>query len=145
MLKFTALVMKMKVIVAQSSPTLFVTPLTVRLLCLFNSPGKTDRVGSHSLLQGIFLTQGLNPGLLHCRQILYHLSHRASPIPLAMGLNKHILVLAARPHISLLLLLQLLLLLLLLTSTGTVLDLAQLSLHTLPLPTLFCVLGGWPE
>ena len=29
----------------------------------------------HSILQGIFLTQGLNPGLLHCRQILYHLSH----------------------------------------------------------------------
>ena len=32
-------------------------------------------VVSHSLLQGIFLTQGLNPGLLHCRQILYYLSH----------------------------------------------------------------------
>ena len=35
--------------------------------------------GSHSLLQGIFLTQGSNPCLLHCRQILYHLSHQASP------------------------------------------------------------------
>ena len=33
-------------------------------------------VGSHSLLQGIFLTQGLNLGLLHYRQILYHLSHQ---------------------------------------------------------------------
>ena len=32
-------------------------------------------VGSHSLLQGIFLAQGLNTGLLHCRQILYYLSH----------------------------------------------------------------------
>ena len=32
-------------------------------------------MGSPSLLQGIFPTQGLNPGLLHCRQILYHLSH----------------------------------------------------------------------
>ena len=31
-------------------------------------------MGCHALLQGIFLTQGLNPGLLHCRQILYHLS-----------------------------------------------------------------------
>ena len=31
------------------------------------------------LLQGIFLTQGLNPGLLHCRQILYHLNHQGSP------------------------------------------------------------------
>ena len=35
--------------------------------------------GSHFLLQGIFPTQGLNPGLLHCRQILYHLSHWGSP------------------------------------------------------------------
>ena len=35
-------------------------------------------MGSHSLLQGIFSTQGLNPGLLHCRQILYHLSHQES-------------------------------------------------------------------
>ena len=32
--------------------------------------------GSHSLLQEIFQTQGLNPGLLHCRQILYHLTHQ---------------------------------------------------------------------
>ena len=46
-----------------------------RLLCLWNSPGKNTGVGCHSLLQGIFLNQGLNPGLLHCRQILYHLSH----------------------------------------------------------------------
>ena len=36
-------------------------------------------VGCHSLLQGIFLSQGLNPGLLHCRQILYSLSHQGSP------------------------------------------------------------------
>ena len=44
-------------------------------LCLWDSPGKNTGVGSHSLLQGIFLTQGSNPGLLFCRQILYHLSH----------------------------------------------------------------------
>ena len=37
--------------------------------------GKNTGVGCHFLLQGIFLTQGSNPGLLHCRQILYHLSH----------------------------------------------------------------------
>ena len=37
-------------------------------------------VGCHSVLQGIFLTQGLNPGLLHCRQILYHLSHQGSSV-----------------------------------------------------------------
>ena len=36
-------------------------------------------LGCHVLLQGIFPTQGLNPGLLHCRQILYHLSHQGSP------------------------------------------------------------------
>jgi len=39
------------------------------------SPGKKTGVGSHSLLQGIFLTQGLNLGLLYCRQILYHLKY----------------------------------------------------------------------
>ena len=33
-------------------------------------------VGSHFLLQGIFLTQGLTPGILHCRQIIYHLSRQ---------------------------------------------------------------------
>jgi len=38
-------------------------------------------VGSHSLLQGIFLTQELNPGLPQCRQILYHLSHQGSLTP----------------------------------------------------------------
>ena len=36
-------------------------------------------MGCHVLLQGIFLTQGSNPGLLHCRQILYHLSHQGCP------------------------------------------------------------------
>ena len=38
-----------------------------------------SRVGSLSLLQGIFSAQGSNPGLLHCRQILYQLSHKGSP------------------------------------------------------------------
>ena len=45
----------------------------------WNYPGQNTGVGSLSLLQGIFLTQGLNPGLLHCRQILYSLSHQGSP------------------------------------------------------------------
>ena len=40
-----------------------------------DSPGKNTGVGCHALLQGIFPTQGLNPGLLHCRQILDQLSH----------------------------------------------------------------------
>ena len=44
-----------------------------------NSPGKNTGVGSHFLLGGIFLTQGLNPSLLHCRWIPYHLSYLGSP------------------------------------------------------------------
>ena len=44
-----------------------------------DSPGKNTGVGCDDLLQGIFPTQGLDPGLLHCRQILYHLSHQESP------------------------------------------------------------------
>ena len=47
-----------------------------RLLCPWNSPSKNTRVGCHSLLQGIFPTQGSNPGLLYYKQILYHLSHQ---------------------------------------------------------------------
>ena len=43
-----------------------------RLLCPCNFPGKNTGVGGHSLLQGIFPTQGSNLHLLHCRQILYH-------------------------------------------------------------------------
>ena len=50
-----------------------------RLLCPWNSPGKNTRVGNHSLLQGIFLTQESNLGFLHCRQILHHLRHKGSP------------------------------------------------------------------
>ena len=42
----------------------------------WDSPGQNTGVGSLSLLQGIFPTQGSNPGLPHCRQILYQLSHR---------------------------------------------------------------------
>ena len=45
----------------------------------WNSPGHNTRVDSLSLLQGIFLTQGSNPGLPHCRRILYQLSHKGSP------------------------------------------------------------------
>ena len=45
----------------------------------WNSPGQNTEVGNLSLLQGIFPTQRLNPGLLHCRQILYQLSHKGSP------------------------------------------------------------------
>ena len=50
-----------------------------RFLCPWDFPGKNTEVGCHFLLQGIFPTQGSNPGLLHCRQILYCLSHQGSP------------------------------------------------------------------
>ena len=45
----------------------------------WDSPGQNTGVGSLSLLQEIFTTQGSNPGLLHCRPILYQLSHKGSP------------------------------------------------------------------
>ena len=45
----------------------------------WNSPGHNTGMSSHSLPQGIFPTQGSNPGLLHCRRILYQLSHKGSP------------------------------------------------------------------
>ena len=44
----------------------------------WNSPGQNTGGGSCSRLQGIFPTQGSNPGLLHCRQILYQLRHQGS-------------------------------------------------------------------
>ena len=47
--------------------------------CNKNSPGKNTGVGCHSLPQGSFPTQGSNPDLPHCRQILYHLSHQGGP------------------------------------------------------------------
>ena len=49
-----------------------------RLLCPWDSPGKNTGVACHVLLQGIFPTRGSNLGLLHCRQILYYLSHQGS-------------------------------------------------------------------
>ena len=49
------------------------------LYSLWNSPGQNTRVGSLSLIQGIFPIQGSNPSLPHCRQILYQLSHQGNP------------------------------------------------------------------
>ena len=45
----------------------------------WNSPGENTGAGSLSLLQGIFPTQGSNPGLLHCRRILDQLSYKGNP------------------------------------------------------------------
>ena len=49
------------------------------VLCLWNFPGETTGVGYHFLIQAIFLTWGSNLGLLHCRQVLYQVSHQGSP------------------------------------------------------------------
>ena len=46
----------------------------------WDSLGQNSGVGSLSLLQGIFPTQGSNPGFLHCRPILSQLSHKGSPL-----------------------------------------------------------------
>ena len=61
--------------VAQLCPTLRPQGLCSQ----WNSPGQNTGVGSLSLLQWIFPTQGSNPGLPHCRQILYQLDHKARP------------------------------------------------------------------
>ena len=58
-----------------------------RLFCPWNFPAKNTRVGCHVLLQGIFLTQGQNPGLPHCRQILYYLSHTSKQSILLLPYN----------------------------------------------------------
>ena len=50
------------------------------------SPRKNTGVGCHFLLQGLFPTQGSNPGLQHCRWILYHLSHQGSPLMSCKGI-----------------------------------------------------------
>ena len=77
-------------LVAQSCPTLW-DPMgcsppgsSVR----GDSPSKNTAVGCHALLQRIFPTQGLNPGLLHCRQILYHLSYTEVSQHIALNLKK---------------------------------------------------------
>ena len=67
-------------LLAQSCPTLC-NPMDCSLVGFSvhgDFPGKSIGVGCHVLLQGIFPTQGLNPGLLHCSWTLYHLSHQVS-------------------------------------------------------------------
>ena len=58
---------------------LHVLPFSTPWTSPWNSPGQNSGVGSLSLLQGIFPTQELNSGRLHCRQILYQLIHKGSP------------------------------------------------------------------
>ena len=89
-----------KVLVAQSCPTLC-GPMDCSppVSSPWDSPGKNTGVGCHALLQGIFQTQESNPGLLHCRQILYRLNHQGSPKEaiLKMGPNR-----CTHPHQELL-------------------------------------------
>ena len=56
----------------------------------WNSPGQNTEEGSLSLLQGIFPTQESNPGLPHCRWILYKLSHQGSPRIQGVGSLSHL-------------------------------------------------------
>ena len=58
-----------------------------RLLCLQDFSSKNTGVGCHFLLQGICPTEVLNPGLLHCRQILYRLNHQVTLV----HSNKHVI------------------------------------------------------
>ena len=58
----------------------------------WNSPGQNTGLGSLSLLQGIFPTQRSNPGLPHCRQILYQLSHKGSQFCKAIILQLKIVI-----------------------------------------------------
>ena len=68
-------------LVTKSCPSLWLHGLqSTRLLCPWVFPGKNTGVGCHSLLWMIFPAEGLNPGLLLCRWILYQLSHQGSPI-----------------------------------------------------------------
>ena len=65
-----------------------------RLFRPWDFPGKSTGVDCHFLLQRIFPTQGSNPGLLHCRQTLYHLSHQGSsktPKMIAILFNRYLL------------------------------------------------------
>ena len=60
----------------------------------WNSPGQNTGLGSLSLLQGILPTQGSNPGLPHCRWILYQLSYQGSPIYVMMYVKISFLLMA---------------------------------------------------
>ena len=58
----------------------------------WNSSGQNTGVGSHFLHQGLFPTQGSNPDLLHCRQILYQLSYKGSLVYTKYGTNQYNIV-----------------------------------------------------
>ena len=70
---------------------------TARLLHPWDFPGKNTGVGCHFLLQGIFPTQGLNPGLSHGRQTLYCLSHQGCKQLKSCRVHLKSLFLTAKP------------------------------------------------
>ena len=74
---------------------LFMIPWTVACQAPLTIPwlGKNTGVGCHCLLQGIFPFQGSNPGLPHCRQILYWLSHQGTPLYINCSININIIIL----------------------------------------------------
>ena len=69
-----------KVLVAQSCSTLW-DPVNQQAPLSVEFSSKSTGVGCHFLLQGVFLTQGMKPGLLYYRQIRYRLSHQGTPLP----------------------------------------------------------------
>ena len=86
--------------VTQSCPTLC-DPMSESLrphglYSPWNSPGQDTGVGRLSLLQGIFPTQGSNPGLPQCGRILYHLSHKGR-LHVRLGKNKTFGISKIRP------------------------------------------------
>ena len=66
--------------VSESHSVVFDCLWSLSLYSPWNSPGQNTELGSLSLLQGIFPTQGSNPGILSCRWILYQLSHKGRPM-----------------------------------------------------------------
>ena len=80
---------------------LTVAPLSNRILCPWDSPGKITGVACHFLLQEIFPTQGSNLGLLHFRWTLYHLSHQERPKLLYIKqLNNKVILYSTRNYIQ---------------------------------------------
>ena len=93
----------MCVLVTQSCPTLWDT-MDCSPPASFvheDSPGKNTRVGCHALLQRIFPTQGSNPGLPHCKQILHSLSQLNQDLPIHTHLNLQNTILSDQyPHFN---------------------------------------------
>ena len=69
-----------------------------RLLCPWDSPAKNTGVGCHALVPGISTTQESNPGLPHCRWILYCLSHQESPENASAVLGRSVMFSSLQPH-----------------------------------------------